>query len=111
MKKIVVDHESDLQVIKILQEKGYMFLETVRNDKGQFNTIYNVYEEPQNNNDFTESENPNRHNRIGATKSENPEQINTNEVNTNEQNTNKSNKKQMIKNIIKPTIVINIMKL
>ena len=71
--------DSVLSIIKILQKKGYLYLETVRNDKGQFNTIYNVFEEPQYN--FTKSENPIRNNRFGPTESENIEQINTSKTN------------------------------
>lgn len=88
--------DSILSIIKILQEAGYIYLEKVRNERGQFDTIYNVYEEPQQNpfftesenptrceNVLTESENPSRQDRIGGTESAKPEQINTKKTNTN----------------------------
>lgn len=97
--------DSILSIIKILQETGYMYLEKVRNDRGQFDTIYNVYEEPGQN-DFTESENPtrcetltesenpSRQDRVGSTESEKPKQINTNKITTKKTKTNKGNKKE-----------------
>ena len=99
--------DSILTIIKILQDTGYMFLEKVRNDKGQFDTIYNVYEEPQNfegstesenptryENVLTESENPSRENRVGAAESENTIQLNTNISKTKKSKTNKKYKKK-----------------
>lgn len=95
--------DSVLSIIKILQKAGYMYLEKVRNERGQFDTIYNIYEEPQEKEIFTESEIPtrgenttesdlpNRQNRIGSTESENPIQLNTNELNTDKSSIDNSN--------------------
>lgn len=86
--------DSILSIIKILQDTGYIFLKKVRNERGQFDTIYNVYEEPQKNGILTESDLPTRQNRVGSAESVNPIQLNTNKLNTKKQNTNKSNKKE-----------------
>ena len=64
-----------------LQTLGYMEMKAQRNEKGQFETLYDIYE------------NPNRKNRCGKPESDNPQQLNNNIPITNELNT-KNNKKE-----------------
>jgi len=47
-----------------LSDAGYIYIENIRNSKGQYESIYNVYEEP------------NRENRCGKSESDNPTQYN-----------------------------------
>lgn len=56
-----------------LSDAGYIYIESFRNEKGQYESIYNVYEEP------------NRENRCGKSESDNPTQysIKINNVNNN----------------------------
>lgn len=96
--------DSILSIIKILQDTGYMFLEKVRNERGQFDTIYNIYEEPQEIKESTESDFPTReeistgsdfpirYDRVGSAESENPEQLNIKEINTKESSIKKNKK-------------------
>ena len=75
--------DATLAAIKTLKEFGYLSLEKERNSSGHFITIYNVYEIPKSENPqetdiLTESDFPNRENRIGKTDTENPIQLNTN---------------------------------
>lgn len=90
--------DSILSAMKLLQETGYLLLEKSRNENGQFDTVYNIYETPQEKpkeTDFTESDFPNRENRIGFTESVNPIQYNTNKINTKIKNLKKiKNKKE-----------------
>lgn len=71
--------------LKELQNFGYVEIEQTRT-KGMFGAIYHIYEIPQKKN--TESENPNRLNRIGKTESENPIQINNNNQDIKNENNN-----------------------
>ena len=63
-----------LNTLKALQDSGYLFIDKERNARGQYNAIYNIYEEPR----LTESDFPNRLGRVGIDESENPIQLNTN---------------------------------
>lgn len=101
--------DSVLSAIKTLQEAGYLVLDKTRDETGHFNTIYNIYETPEdkkkiadtenptrenekfqktsNSNDIseqnlTESENPNRGNRIGKADTEKPTDTNILKLNT-----------------------------
>ncbi len=103
--------DSVLSAIKILQETGYLVLEKIRGENGHFNTTYNIYETPKTENNFTESEKPNRSkkedrlkascdtvcdlfqngtesekpirlNRVGKTDTENPTETNILKLNT-----------------------------
>ena len=56
--------DSVMGAIDELTEFGYLEVETKRNDKGQYDSIYNVYEKP------------NRENRCGKSESDNPTQYN-----------------------------------
>lgn len=56
--------DSVMGAIDELTEFGYLEVETKRNNKGQYDSIYNVYE------------NPNRENRCGKSESDNPTQYN-----------------------------------
>lgn len=56
-----------------LSEAGYICIESFRNDKGQYESVYNVFEEP------------NRDSRCGKSESENPIQFNTNNIDINVQ--------------------------
>lgn len=89
--------DSILSAMKLLQNTGYLLLEKSRNENGQFDTVYNIYETPQEKQketDSTESDFPNRENRIGFTESGNPIQYNTNKINTKTNNLNIKNKKE-----------------
>ena len=99
-----------LSTIKILKEFGYLDLEKERNSSGHFTTIYNVFEIPKAENPdeikiLTESEYPNRTNRIGQTESENPtnNKILNNEILNNKILNNKKTKKKVKKEkIVEP---------
>jgi len=71
--------------LKELQNFGYVEIEQTRT-KGMFGAVYHIYETPQKK--TTESENPNRLNRIGKTESENPTQININNQDINNEKIN-----------------------
>ena len=53
-----------MSALNELSESGYICIESFRNEKGQYESIYNVYE------------NPNRENRCGKSESDNPIQYN-----------------------------------
>lgn len=102
--------DSVYTTMKMLQDRGYLILEKERNLKGQFDTIYNIYENPQtiqvqieekeieaSENDlleenniknekphemglFTDAENPHRVDRFGKTDSENPHRLIYNKI-------------------------------
>ena len=56
--------DSVMSTLSELSDNGYISIESFRNGKGQYESIYNVYEKP------------NRKNRIGKTESEKPTQYN-----------------------------------
>lgn len=76
--------DSIIATMKILQDSQYIHLEKVRNERGQFDTFYHIFEEPQEGVILTESDFPSRSDRVGAAESEKPTQLNIKELNTNE---------------------------
>ena len=90
--------DSVYSAIKTLRDRGYLFLEMERNEKGQFDTVYNIFENPQteflqNTNEtnfFTDAEKPIRENRFGKSASDNIE-LNTKELSINNQKDDKKN--------------------
>lgn len=80
-----------MNALNELSDFGYTEVETFRNDKGQYESIYNVYEFP------------NRETRCGKSESGNPPQLNTNNINTNKQSTNsiEDNSSRIINNTFK----------
>lgn len=72
--------------LKGLQKAGYVLLESDRTEKGFFQTIYHIFEEPQNRISensielgvLSDTENPNRKIRYGKSDTENPPQLITN---------------------------------
>lgn len=77
--------DSIATALKELEKHGYLIRKPTKNEKGQFECEYFVYEEPQ-------GEEPIRKNRCGKsasgkTDAENPPQLNTNKLNTNKLNT------------------------
>lgn len=78
--------DSVSSALKLLQKFGYVAIEKNR-EQGQFKAIYHIFENPEEN-IFTDTEKPNRLNRIGKTESENPQQLNTNKEDIKNQDTN-----------------------
>lgn len=90
-----------MTTLQELEEYKYLRRDTYRNNKGQYECTYNIYELPQleENNEETQLEKPSRENRVGLSESENPTQINTNNK-INKISTNKDNKENKIKEIV-----------
>ena len=81
-----------MTTLQELEEYKYLRRDTYRNNKGQYECTYNIYELPQleENNEETQLEKPSRENRVGFSDSDNPTQINTNNK-INKISTNKDN--------------------
>lgn len=79
--------DSVMSALTELSSFGYVLVENARNDKGQYESVYNVFE------------NPNRENRCGKSESGNPPQYNTNIQSTNTNNdNNEDNSSRIINN-------------
>jgi len=85
-------------ILKELEDNGYLVRERAQNEKGQFEYIYNIYEQPSSKKPCTEkpyTENPH----TDEPYTENDRQLNTNilntkKLNTKELNTNKAKKEK-----------------
>ena len=66
-----------MSALNELSTSGYVVVETNRNDRGQYESVYNVFEKP------------NRENRCGKSESENPPQYNTDNISTDTNNVHK----------------------
>lgn len=90
-----------MTTLQELEEYKYLRRDTYRNNKGQYECTYNIYELPQleENNAETQLGKPSRENRVGFSDSDNPTQINTNNK-INKISTNKDNKENKIKEIV-----------
>lgn len=65
-----------MSALNELQATGYIGMESFRNDRGQYESVYNVFE------------NPNRENQCGKSESDNPTQYNTDNNSTDTNNDN-----------------------
>lgn len=94
--------DSIMTALQELEEFKYLKRESFRNDKGQYECTYNIYELPQIEENSqekikeeTNTEKPSGENRVGLSDSENPTQINTkNKI------TKTNNKENIIKEIV-----------
>lgn len=90
-----------MTTLQELEEYKYLRRDTYRNEKGQYECTYNIYELPQQEEyiEETQLENPSGKNRVGLSESVNPTQLNTNNKLT-KTNNNKYNKENIIKEIV-----------
>lgn len=98
--------DSVTSALKTLEKEGFLFIQKTRSESGHFVSIYNFYENPEENPNFkqitvtenllrenrngeTDADNPMQTHRNGSSDSENPELLNTNNeellLNTNNQ--------------------------
>lgn len=71
--------DSVMSALEELRKFGYLKMSTERDERGRYETTYDVYEEPFfDEKEVTESDLPNRKNRIGKTESVNPTQYRIN---------------------------------
>ena len=81
---------SVMSALEELKRNEYVVIDKKRNDKGQFENIYNIFEEQQNNRfRLSDAEKPMRETRCGLSDAENQPQLNTNKSNTKELNSRK----------------------
>ncbi len=84
-----------MSALEELKKNEYVVIDKKRNDKGQFENVYNIFEEQQTNRcRLSDAENPMRKTRCGLSDAENQQQLNTNKSNTKELNTKQSNTEQ-----------------
>lgn len=73
--------DSVMSALEELRKFGYLKMSTERDERGRYETTYDVYEEPFfDEKEVTESDLPNRKNRIGKTESVNPTQYRINNI-------------------------------
>lgn len=73
--------DSVTSALKTLEKEGFLFIQKTRSESGHFVSIYNFYENPEENPNFkqvTVTENPLRENRNGKTDADNPMQTRRN---------------------------------
>jgi len=92
--------------LKELEDGGYLVRERLQNEKGQFEYVYNIFENPQT--DKPQTENPYTVKRFTENpQTENPTQLNTDLSITNKSNTNElsiENKRVTAKRFTPPTV-------